>query len=93
MGEVNPGCYNEQANLQAIVNLQQGAYGTPLQVGLNLSDVADKAAARVNLGITSDGTNILIGNFARFVPLASGFKIQVSTDGVTWQDGPTHTAS
>ena len=54
--------------------------------------------------ITPDGTvvkltplnaagEVLIGTKAKLVPTANGFKIQVSTDGATWQDGPTYTAN
>jgi hypothetical protein len=51
MAELGYANCSEQASLQAIVNIQQGNLGQPLQAGLNLSDVTDKAAARRNLGV------------------------------------------
>lgn len=34
-----------------------------------------------------------LGDHARLVPIANGFKIQVSVDGVNWQDGPDWVAT
>lgn len=39
--------------------------------------------------VTSDGY-AYIGQFARLVPIANGFKIQTSLDGITWDDGPSY---
>lgn len=35
----------------------------------------------------------MIGQYARMVAVTSGVKLQVSTDGSAWQDGPTWIAS
>lgn len=41
-----------------------------------------------------DGSgNVLIGSNARLVPVASGLKVQVSVDGITWQDDKDIVAS
>lgn len=41
-----------------------------------------------------DGSgNVLIGFNARLVPITHGAKLQFSTDGTTWQDGPSWTAT
>lgn len=42
--------------------------------------------------VDADGA-VPIGTRARLLPVANGFKIQVSTDGVSWQDGPSYVAS
>lgn len=42
--------------------------------------------------VSSDGY-IYIGRFARLIPITGGFKEQLSTDGITWQDGDSHAAS
>ena len=40
-----------------------------------------------------DDGAVMIGTEARLLPVANGFKIQVSTDGLVWQDAATYTAS
>lgn len=87
MAEVNVGGYNEQASLQAIVNLQQGNLGQPLQAGLNLSDVTDKVVARANLGVgigTTTNDNAAAGYVGELqsANLVSGSAVPIAVAGV-----------
>ncbi|GEM_PF-6760957 len=50
-------------------------------------------ATIIKLSSLNAAGEVLIGTYAKLVPITHGFKIQVSTDGSTWQDGPSWVAS
>lgn len=47
----------------------------------------------VKLNTVNASGELMIGTKAKLVPITNGFKVQLSTDGSTWQDGPSWTAS
>lgn len=85
----------------AINNLKQGTQPTTPGAGYTGIYAGSDGAL---YQITPDGTvikltqlnaagEILIGQYAKIVPVTHGFKFQVSVDGVTWQDAPGAIAS
>ena len=68
-------------NVATMVQLTLPQYYTQSQIDQKLAAIVDGSG------------DLLIGTKARLAVITNGFKIQVSTDGSTWQDGPSYVAS
>jgi hypothetical protein len=68
-----------------------GIVGQNLNANLTVTVFAAKTPVTVIL--TPPPGTIYIGSYGRLVPIPFGFKIQVSLDGLAWQDGPSFLAS
>ncbi len=81
----------ESEYFQHRVTLKRNLIDPSTMVGITLPQYYTKAQVDALFAEVFDGTNLIVGTRGRFVPITNGFKIQTSTDGVTWVDGPSYT--